>query len=216
MRHSRARALAISLTGSLTGMLLAASAALAETPRAPAEGDSITFDRLDKLRPFLPPEFWDNRDFFFYEGMQLEIGPSLRDYSPADVYVAGDREVRGPGEDRARRAASRTTPPGQPFPMDKIDCKGDPQAGAKVMWNFSYRWEGDGAAARLLLLVLGSRRAAPALLRGHQPKAIAARAPRRAASTPTRRRRRVPRREAQRAPSASRWTRRSTRAASCC
>ncbi|MEN8159681.1 MAG: hypothetical protein ABFS41_06405, partial [Myxococcota bacterium] len=44
-------------------------------PGAPTfkEGDVITADNIDAIRPFLPPEFWDNRDFFFYEGMQMEI-----------------------------------------------------------------------------------------------------------------------------------------------
>jgi hypothetical protein len=36
---------------------------------------------------------------------------------------------------------------GRPFP-GKIDCKGDPQAGAKVMWNFDWRWQGDGTNSR--------------------------------------------------------------------
>ncbi len=52
------------------------------------EGDVITFDKIESIRPFLPNEFWANRDFFFYEGMQLEIGPRQRDYSPADAYKA--------------------------------------------------------------------------------------------------------------------------------
>ena len=53
-------------------------------PWAPTfkEGDVITMDQVESLKPFLPPEFWSNRDFFFYEGMQLEIGPFFRDYSP--------------------------------------------------------------------------------------------------------------------------------------
>ncbi len=45
------------------------------------EGDVITFEKIDALRRYLPDEFWNNRDFFFYEGMQLEIGPFFRDYS---------------------------------------------------------------------------------------------------------------------------------------
>jgi hypothetical protein len=57
-------------------------------PGAPSfsEGDVLDFNSIDKLKPFLPPEFWANRDFFFYEGMQLEIGPSFADYSPPQVY----------------------------------------------------------------------------------------------------------------------------------
>ena len=28
------------------------------------EGEVISLDQIEKLRPFLPKEFWDNRDFF--------------------------------------------------------------------------------------------------------------------------------------------------------
>jgi hypothetical protein len=35
----------------------------------------------------------------------------------------------------------------EPFPMGEIDCARDPNAGAKLAWNFDQRWEGDGAAA---------------------------------------------------------------------
>jgi hypothetical protein len=114
-------------------------------PGAPTfkEGDVITMDKIEQIKPFLPPEFWDNRDFFFYEGMQLEIGPSFADYSPADVYKQAtekysSRVKLGPESSLVDYRA------GQPFPMDKIDCKGDPQAGAKIAWNFVRRWEGFG------------------------------------------------------------------------
>ena len=33
--------------------------------------------------------------------------------------------------------------------MDQIDCKGDPQAGAKIIWNFDYQWQGDGTKSRI-------------------------------------------------------------------
>ena len=52
------------------------------------EGDVITFDELEQIKPYLPPEFWANRDFFFYEGMQMEIGPFYRDYSGPEIYKA--------------------------------------------------------------------------------------------------------------------------------
>ncbi len=29
------------------------------------EGDVLGFDQIDRLQPFLPEQFWDNRDFFF-------------------------------------------------------------------------------------------------------------------------------------------------------
>ena len=59
------------------------------------EGDVIGVDDLDKIRAFLPDQFWDNRDFFFYEGMRLEIGPFDYDYSPNDVFKAATQEFRG-------------------------------------------------------------------------------------------------------------------------
>ena len=114
-------------------------------PGAPTfkEGDVISLDKIEQIKPFLPPEFWDNRDFFFYEGMQLEIGPSFADYSPPPVYNQATAKYSsnaklGPESSLVGYRA------GQPFPMDKIDCKGDPQAGAKIAWNFVRRWEGMG------------------------------------------------------------------------
>jgi hypothetical protein len=110
------------------------------------EGDVITFEKIDALRRYLPDEFWNNRDFFFYEGMQLEIGPFFRDYSPSDAYKAATKKHAGTariGPDGSLENYSA----GQPFPMDEIDCLGDPQAGTKIMWDFDYTWQGSGAQA---------------------------------------------------------------------
>ncbi len=111
------------------------------------EGDVITMDKIESLKPFLPPEFWANRDFFFYDGMKMEIGPSFRDYSPAKEYVDATQKFKGkakigPGESLEGYVA------GQPFPMEEIDCKGDPQAGIKIIWNFDHQWEGDGSRTK--------------------------------------------------------------------
>jgi hypothetical protein len=114
-------------------------------PGAPSfkEGDVITLDKIEQIRPFLPPEFWDNRDFFFYEGMQLEIGPSFADYSPADVYKQATQKYSGAVK-LGPESSIENYRAGQPFPIEKIDCKGDPQAGAKLAWNLMRRWEGFG------------------------------------------------------------------------
>ncbi|UCE85793.1 MAG: DUF1329 domain-containing protein [Deltaproteobacteria bacterium] len=108
------------------------------------EGDVITYDRLEALRPYLPEEFWANRDFFFYEGMKLEIGPAHRDYTEAAAYTAATERFRGQARIGPDNSLENYTA-GQPFPMHEIDCAGDPQAGAKIIWNFDYQWEGDGA-----------------------------------------------------------------------
>ena len=117
-------------------------------PGAPTfkEGDVISLDQTEKLEPFLPPEFWDNRDFFFYEGMQLEIGPSFADYGPPPVYTKAT-EKHSSAVKLGPENSLENFYAGQPFPVDKIDCKNDPQAGAKIAWDFVLRWEGFGGTA---------------------------------------------------------------------
>ncbi len=144
------RAPAISFAAFAAALMLAASPAFAQEDAGAAppfkEGDVITFDKIEQIRPYLPPEFWSNRDFFFYEGMKLEIGPSQRDYSEPDIYKAATAKFKGQAKIGPDESLQNYTA-GQPFPMDGIDCKGDPQAGIKIMWNFDYQWNGDGADA---------------------------------------------------------------------
>ena len=134
-------------------LLLLATPALAQeaqdagTATAPqfAEGDIITMDQVDKLKPFLPEQFWDNRDFFFYEGMQLKIGPTMRDYTPNAPYMEVSAKNAGQARIGPDNSIENYTS-GRPFDNDKIDCTGDPQAGTKIMWNFMKSLSGDGQA----------------------------------------------------------------------
>ena len=108
------------------------------------EGDVIRFEQIDRLRPFLPKPFWDNRDFFFYEGMRLAIGPTQRDYSPSPEFTSATEFYRGQARIGPDNSLEDWTA-GRPFPMDEIDCLGDPQAGVKIMWDFQ-AIGGDGQA----------------------------------------------------------------------
>lgn len=103
------------------------------------EGDVLGIGDVDKLRPYLPKEVWSNRDFFFYEGMKLEIGPAFADYAPAPVYQQATERFRGQPKLGPDGSLENFTA-GQPFPMADIDCAGDPDAGSKIMWDFHYRW----------------------------------------------------------------------------
>jgi hypothetical protein len=153
-RAGRARSATLAI------VLLAASwgapgAAEPQEPAAPTsdarggelrEGEVITFDQVDRLARFLPPELWPHRDFLFYEGMRLEIGPHFADYSPPPIFQKATEDNRG----KARIGVDGSLEgyvAGEPFPMAEIDCKGDPQAGVKLAWNFDYRWEGAGRHA---------------------------------------------------------------------
>jgi hypothetical protein len=113
------------------------------------EGDILSLDEVRKLEPFLPEEFWDNRDFFFYEGMQLEIGPTMigptmRDYSPSGPFQAATEKYRGQPRVGPDHSLENYTA-GRPFPVEEIDCRSDPLAGAKIMWDFVSNG-GDGQA----------------------------------------------------------------------
>jgi len=110
-----------------------------------SEGDVLGYDDVDKLRPYLPEEFWVNRDFFFFEGMQLEIGPSHHDYAPSkqmkDATDAYHHLARiGPDNSLEGYVAGRA------FPTETIDCATDPQAGTKIMWSFR-SFGGNGRAS---------------------------------------------------------------------
>jgi hypothetical protein len=117
-------------------------------PGGPAfkEGDIITLDKIDSLKPYLPAEFWTNRDFFFYEGMRLEVGPFYRSYAPPPEYQAATERFKGQPRIGPENSLESYTA-GQPFPMDEIDCLTDPQAGAKIIWNFDYQWSGTGGGS---------------------------------------------------------------------
>jgi len=109
------------------------------------EGDVIAFSSAEKLKDFLPPEFWENREFFFFEGMQLEVGPIYKNYPPAPEYAAASERYGGQAKIGLDGALVGYTA-GLPFPA--IDCEGDPEAGAKLIWNFTKRWEGDGSRSK--------------------------------------------------------------------
>jgi hypothetical protein len=105
------------------------------------EGTTLSRAELDRIEPYLPAPFWNHRDTFLPPGMQMEVGPAFRDYSPPPVYTQATEKNRG----RARLGADGTLEghrAGLPFP--DVDCQGDPDAGAKLIWNFTWRWQGFG------------------------------------------------------------------------
>ncbi len=111
------------------------------------EGEVIGEPQTAQLRTWLPDRFWEYRDRYFFPGMRMEIGPSHRDYSPPKAYRDATEANRGKatlGPD----GSLQDFVAGQPFPVDEIDCAGDPEAGIKLIWNFVHRWQGFGATAR--------------------------------------------------------------------
>jgi len=138
----------VAALAAIAALGLPAAATAAEDAAAPAPafkpGDVIGFKEIGKLEPFLPDEFWDNRDFFFYEGMKLEIGPFDYDYSQSKQYLEATERYRGQPRLGPDQSLENYTA-GQPFPTAEIDCASDPTAGSKIMWDFQ-SGGGDGRA----------------------------------------------------------------------
>ena len=56
-----------------------------------AEGDTITFDKADQVRPFIPKEFQSE---WIFEGIEMKI-KDAGDLSNADVYKAATEKNKG-------------------------------------------------------------------------------------------------------------------------
>lgn len=97
-------------------------------------GDVIDLQKASLLQNYLPDEFWDERERFFFDGMQLEIGPCYRDYGPPAFFSEATQRFAG----KARLDADgmlHDQVAGLPFPPDAIEPE-DPLAGLKWAWNW--------------------------------------------------------------------------------
>ena len=105
-------------------------------------GDVFGIDKIEALKDFLPQFVWENRDRFFYEGMQLEIGRCFADYSPPEFFrTATANHFESVRLTEAGGIENYTA--GLPFPAERI-AAGDPEAGLKWGWNFELRYQGAG------------------------------------------------------------------------
>jgi hypothetical protein len=98
-------------------------------------GDTITFQEVDKLRGYLPEPFWEWREYFFFEGMTLEIGEFNKDYPNSEDRDLATEKFGGQARIGRDNSLENYTM-GQPFPT--VD-PADPQAGVKHAWNFQYK-----------------------------------------------------------------------------
>jgi hypothetical protein len=102
-------------------------------------GDVIGYEQLGKLKGYLPEPFWKHREYFFFEGMQLRIGPFHADYSPSDLRKQVTERHKGQphiGRDERGEGWIDFYHAGTPFP--EIDPN-DPDAGLKIAWNATHR-----------------------------------------------------------------------------
>jgi hypothetical protein len=107
-----------------------------------APGDSVGLDQLEVLQNFLPPALWENRETFFYEGMQLVIGPCYADYGPPAFYSAATEQHAGQARLGTEGGLEDYTA-GLPFAPAQITAE-DATAGAAWAWNFEHRYQAGG------------------------------------------------------------------------
>ena len=116
-------------------VVAAASAQEDVIPQYPfQEGDSISIEQLDKIKNYVPEPFWEHRDFFFYEGMNLRIGKFHADYGPSQARKEANQLTAGKARLGPENSLENYTV-GDPF--HEIDPN-DPGAGTKIAWNLVY------------------------------------------------------------------------------
>jgi hypothetical protein len=123
------------------------------------EGSVLGLEDLLALETLLPEEIWNFREIFFFEGMQMELGPCHRRYQIPDFF----REATEKFAERVRLDSHGDLHgyvAGTPFPQDDIDPEA-PDAGAKWAWNFQYRYMGAGPVGKFRIFDLPGRIGSP-------------------------------------------------------
>jgi hypothetical protein len=103
-----------------------------------ADGDTITFDKADLVRPFIPAE---QQTTMLFEGMDMKI-KDAGDLSPSDSYKAATEKFKGQATIAADGAIENYTS-GLPFDPEKFQA-GNKDDGWKAVWNWTFRWQNSG------------------------------------------------------------------------
>ena len=97
--------------------------------------DTLTFDDIEKLRPFIPPGYFEE---FQFPEVTFEITPT-GDYAPRKDYLEATEKYASQTR-LAQDGSLEGYVAGQPFPTDQLDPS-DPTSGLKIGWNFNFRWQ---------------------------------------------------------------------------
>jgi hypothetical protein len=129
------------------------------------EGDVIGIEDATKLKGYIPKPFWDHREYFFFEGMQMRIGPFKKDFSASDPRRQVDQAYGGTariGRTQQEEGWLEFYLAGKPFA--ELDPN-DPDVALKIAWNATHRhdpmegaghfklsfWERDGVPGPFFL-----------------------------------------------------------------
>ncbi len=101
------------------------------------DGDVITYDKADLVRPFIPTEFQDE---WLFEGMEMTI-KDAGDLTPATMYIDATEKFKGQATIASDGAIENYTA-GRPF--DPAEYTPGKESGWKMVWNWMYRWQNEG------------------------------------------------------------------------
>lgn len=101
------------------------------------DGDVITYDKSDLVRPFIPKEFQEE---WIFEGMEMTIRDA-GDLSNSDVYKEATEKNKGTAT-IASDGAIENYAAGRPF--DPAEFVPGSDSGWKMVWNWNFRWQNDG------------------------------------------------------------------------
>jgi hypothetical protein len=118
-------------------------------------GDLLHLGDLMKIRALLPDEVWQHRSVFFFEGMQMQVGPCHRRYAFPPFFDAATQAQAGKATLDEEGNLSEYVA-GLPFPPDSIDPAA-PDAGARWAWNLALRYRGAGPSTGFRLVDLPGR-----------------------------------------------------------
>jgi hypothetical protein len=125
-------------------------------PPAFRPGDTLEFGAAEKLARYLPPEVWERREVFFFEGMRMEIGPCQRRYPTSKAFEAATEAGAGKASVDADGNLRGWTGAGMPFRRQDIaDAAAD--AGARWAWAHRYRFVGGGFRGAFRILHVQKR-----------------------------------------------------------
>ncbi|MBI4694835.1 MAG: DUF1329 domain-containing protein [Gammaproteobacteria bacterium] len=102
------------------------------------DGDTITFDKAELVKPFIPAEFQSE---LVFDGMEMKI-KDAGDISPPQAYQDATAKFAGQAKLGADGAIENYTA-GRPFDPATF-TPGSKEDGFKAIWNFGYRWQYNG------------------------------------------------------------------------
>jgi len=120
-------------------------------PRLFSPGERIEHDELERLRYYLPREVWQRRRTFFYEGMQIQVGPCHRRYPAPEFFRKATEQNRSRTRIDEQGNLLGYSGEGLPFSPKMID-EAAPDAGWKWAWNYRYRYQGSGFRGKFRII----------------------------------------------------------------